>query len=75
MRYLMDKVPHAPLMGTDWPFIKTPPMPTHKEWFDAIRNLKVPDKVLESGLPINDFTQEEKDMILGENARSMLGIQ
>lgn len=74
MRYLMDKVPYALLMGTDWPFIKMPPMPTHKEWFDAIRNLKIPERVLELGLGIRDFSQEEKDMALGGNAKALLGI-
>jgi predicted TIM-barrel fold metal-dependent hydrolase len=57
-------------MGTDWPFIKFPPLPTHKEWFDFIRNLKVPEPGLVFGM--RDFSQEEKDKILGENARAVL---
>ena len=72
MRYLMDKVPCSIVMGTDWPFIKTPPMPTHKEWFDAIRNLEIPEPFQILGM--RNFTQHEKDLILGENARSLLGI-
>jgi predicted TIM-barrel fold metal-dependent hydrolase len=75
MRYLMDKVPRSVLMGTDWPFIKTPPMPTHKEWFDAIRKLKIPEQVLQLGLDIRDFSQNERDMILGGNAKSLLGLE
>ena len=74
MRYWMDKVPRAVLMGSDWPFIKTPPMPTHKEWFDAIRNLKIPEQLLQMGLGMKDFSQDEKEMILGENARALLKL-
>jgi len=74
MRYWMDKFPRSILMGSDWPFMRRPPVPSHKEWFDIIRNLKIPKQVLELGLGIKDFTQEEKDMILGENARSLLKI-
>jgi predicted TIM-barrel fold metal-dependent hydrolase len=74
MRYLMDKVPYAILMGSDWPWIKTPPMPTHKEWFDAIRNLSIPDQIIKSGLCISDFSETERDMILGGNARALLGL-
>jgi predicted TIM-barrel fold metal-dependent hydrolase len=72
MRSLMDRVPHSIMMGTDWPMCKQPL--GHKEWFDVIRNLKVPEQVLKLGLGIKDFTQEEKDLILGENARALLGI-
>jgi predicted TIM-barrel fold metal-dependent hydrolase len=75
MRYLMDRIPDAILMGSDWPFVKTPPAsPTHKEWFDAIRNLKIPEKFLELGLGIKDFSKEEKGKILGENARALLNL-
>jgi len=75
MRYLMDRIPGAVLMGSDWPFVKMPPLPTHKEWFDVIRNLKMPEPVLQSGLGIRDFSPLEKDLILGENARRFLGIE
>lgn len=70
LRYLMDKIPDSILMGTDWPFLKFPPLPTHKEWFDFVRNLRVPEQGLFLG--IKDFSQEEKDKILGENARTLL---
>ncbi len=73
MRYLMDKTPGAIIMGTDWPFIKTPPMPTHKEWFDTIRNLAIPKPLLESG--VTDFSPEEKALILGGNAEKVLGLK
>jgi len=72
MRYLMDKVPRSILMGTDWPFIKTPPMLTHREWFDAIRNLSLPNALVESG--VKDFSAQEKALILGGNAQRLLGL-
>jgi predicted TIM-barrel fold metal-dependent hydrolase len=74
LRYFMDTIPNSVLMGSDWPFIKSPPEFTHKEWFDSIRNLKIPEQVLQLGLGIKDFSQEEKNKILGENARALLGI-
>ena len=74
MRYLMDRIPGSVLMASDWPFVKTPPLPTHKEWFDIIRNLKIPEPVMQLGIGVKDFTQEEKDLILGENARRFLSI-
>lgn len=74
MRYLMDKFPNSILMGTDWPFQKAPPAPSHKGWFDAIRNLKIPEQVLELGLGITNFSDEEKSKILGHNAKLLLNI-
>jgi predicted TIM-barrel fold metal-dependent hydrolase len=74
MRGLMDKIPHEIMMGSDWPFLKNMPGLSHKQWFDAIRNLKVPEQFLQLGLGMKDFSQKEKDAILGENARSILGI-
>jgi hypothetical protein len=75
MRYIMDRIPSLVLMASDWPFVKAPPLPTHKEWFDIIRNLKMPEQVLQLGLGVKDFTQQEKDLILGENAKRFLGIE
>lgn len=75
MRYLMDRIPSLVLMGSDWPFLKGYPMLTHKEWFDVIRNLKIPEPVLQLGLGIKDFSQQEKDLILGGNAKRFLGIE
>ncbi len=75
MRYLMDRIPNSVLMGTDWPTNTSPPLPTYKEWFDIIRNLKIPEQVLQLGLGIRDFSQHEKDLILGENAKPLLGIE
>lgn len=75
MRYLMDRIPNSVLMGTDWPTLTSSPLPTYKEWFDIIRNLKIPEQVLQLGLGIKDFSQHEKDLILGENAKHLLGIE
>ena len=72
MRNLMDWIPRYVLMGTDWPFLKNPL--SHKAWFEAVKNLKIPEPVLQLGLGIKDFSQEEKDMILGENAKVFWGI-
>lgn len=71
LRQLMDTIPDSVLMGTDWPFNKTL---THKQWFDTIRNLQIPEPVLRLGMGIKDFSQEEKDKILGENARALLNL-
>ena len=74
MRYLMDKFPRSILMGSDWPFMKKKPAPSHKEWFDVIRNLEIPKQILDSGIKITNFTEEEKALILGENSKKLLGI-
>ena len=74
MRLIMDKIPNSVLLGSDWPLIIKPPHPTYKQWVDAIRNLKIPEPVLQLGLGVRDFSQEEKDKILGENARALLKI-
>ena len=68
----MDRIPSLILMGSDWPWAKNAPL-SHKAWFDAIRNLKIPEPVLRLGLGVKDFSQEEKDRILGENARTLFG--
>jgi predicted TIM-barrel fold metal-dependent hydrolase len=73
MRYFMDRIPGALMMGTDWPSIKGGTYLTHKEWFDAIRILKVPEQGL--GLGMRDFSQGEKNMLLGENAKRLFGLE
>jgi len=74
MRYLMDRMPDRIVMGSDWPVATLGIGLSQKEWFDAVRNLKIPDQVLQLGFGISDFSQEEKDNILGENARRFLRI-
>jgi len=74
MRNLMDRIPRSLLMGSDWPFVRKSHPLSYKEWFDSIRNLKIPDTLIQCGWGMKDFSREEKDMILGKNARSLLGI-
>jgi len=73
MRYLLDRIPDAILFGTDWPFIKSRPCPSHKEWVDIIRKLTLPDSFLEMGM--KQFSEEEKEKFLGGNAAGLLGIK
>jgi hypothetical protein len=49
--------------------------PADKQWFDIIRNLRIPEQVLQLGSGIKDFTQQEKDLVLGENTKRFLGIE
>ena len=72
MRYLLDRVPNAVVTGTDWPFVKNAPCPTHKEWFDLLRNLRLPQAFLDMGM--RQFTEEERGKFLGENARKLLNL-
>jgi predicted TIM-barrel fold metal-dependent hydrolase len=71
LRHLMDMIPDLVLMGSDWPFVKTL---TTKQWFDTIRNLQIPEPALKLGLGIKNFSQEEKNKILGENAKVLLHL-
>jgi hypothetical protein len=71
LRHLMDLIPDSVLMGTDWPFMKTL---TTKQWVDTINNLEIPGAALKLGMGIKDFTREEKNKILGENARALLKL-
>lgn len=81
MRHFMDKIPDRIMMGSDWPGLNEPSETwgnfgglSHKEWFNAIRSLKIPEKVLEMGLGVRDFSDAEKQKILGDNAQAWLGI-
>ena len=47
---------------------------TGRQWFDIIRDLEMPEQVLQLSLGVKDFTQQGKDLILGENAKRFLGI-
>jgi predicted TIM-barrel fold metal-dependent hydrolase len=73
MRYLLDRVPRLILMGSDWPWVKDAPL-GHKAWFDAVRNLKVPEPFLKMGLGMRDFSDEEKRWVLGENAQALFKV-
>lgn len=74
MREMMDKIPNSVMMGSDWPFIIQAPLPTYKEWFDAIRGLKIPEPLLQLDWGMKQFSDEEKEKLLGSNARSFLKI-
>jgi uncharacterized protein len=73
MRYLMDRIPRFVMMGSDWPWGKNSPIP-YRDWFNVIRQLKIPDPVLQLGWGMKDFSAGEKQMILGENAQRFLGL-
>jgi len=73
LRLLMDRLPNAVLLGTDWPFIKNPPLPSHKDWLDFLRNMELPKSFLDMGM--KQFTKEEKEKLLGENAKSLLNLK
>ncbi len=62
----IDKI----LFGTDWPLFTS--MVSLKEWVEAIKKMKLPPPLKLMGLP--EFTEEEKNKILGENAAKVLGL-
>jgi hypothetical protein len=72
MRYLLDRIPNAILNGTDWPFVKSAPNPSHKKWVDLLKNLKLPQACLDMGM--QQFTAEEKAKVLGLNAQKLLNL-
>lgn len=72
MRYFLDRFPDAILMGTDWPMISSAPFPTMKKWVEIIKNMKLPQVCLDMGM--KQFTEEEKNKILGGNAQKLLNL-
>jgi predicted TIM-barrel fold metal-dependent hydrolase len=58
------------LFGSDWPLFT--PLMSLKEWVEAIQTLEVPPPLQMMGL--QDFTEEDKRLILGENAAEVLGL-
>jgi predicted TIM-barrel fold metal-dependent hydrolase len=72
MRYMLDRTPNAIVIGTDWPFCKNRPNPSHKEWINLIKNLTLPKAFLDMGM--SQFTKEEKEKILGGNAKKLLNL-
>ena len=62
----IDKI----LFGTDWPLFNS--FLTLKEYVDGIKKMKLPPPMKMMGLP--EFTEEEKNKILGENAKKLLGL-
>lgn len=72
MRYFLDRFPDSILMGTDWPLIGSAPFPTMKKWVEIIQNMELPQACLDMGM--RQFSREEKDKILGGNARKLLSL-
>jgi len=58
------------LFGTDWPLFT--PIMSLKQWVEAIRTLEMPAPLQMMGL--KDFTEEDRRLILGENAVHALGL-
>jgi len=58
------------LFGTDWPLFTE--LYSQKEWVEIIRSFEHPVPLQVMGLP--EITPEDREMILGENARAVLGI-
>ncbi len=58
------------LFGSDWPLFT--PVLSLKEWVDGIKALEMPPPLQMMGL--QDFTEEDKRLILGENAAGILGL-
>jgi predicted TIM-barrel fold metal-dependent hydrolase len=72
IRYVLDRIPNAIVMGSDWPFLKTVPFPSEKEWVEALKNLSLPKAFLDMGM--KQFTEEEKIKVLGTNAKRLLNL-
>ena len=60
---------HKVLFGSDWPLF-THILP-QKSWVEIIKNLKRPMPLQVMGLP--EITEEDKEMVLGKNALTVLG--
>lgn len=72
IRYLLDRAPNAVVVGSDWPFVKNPPNPTHKGWIDLLKKIELPKGFLDMGM--KQFTKEEREKVLGENAKKLLNL-
>ncbi|MFX0057520.1 MAG: amidohydrolase family protein [Candidatus Hodarchaeota archaeon] len=58
------------LFGTDWPLFT--PILSLKDWVEGIKKMKLSPPLKLMGL--SEFTDEEKNKILGENTAKILGI-
>ena len=58
------------LFGTDWPLFT--PILSLREWVDGIKTLTMPPPLQMMGM--KDFTEQDKALILGENAVRLLGL-
>ncbi|MBD3340078.1 MAG: amidohydrolase family protein [Candidatus Lokiarchaeota archaeon] len=59
------------LFGTDWPLYT--PMMSNAKWVKAIKKLKIPQALKLMG-KFPEFTEDDKNKILGENAAGVLGL-
>jgi predicted TIM-barrel fold metal-dependent hydrolase len=72
----LDKI----LFGSDWPVQLGGPTADHvrtdhmsfKEWFDVVKNLQIPEILKQLDYP--EITEQDKRMILGENAAKILNL-
>ncbi|MFB0562454.1 MAG: amidohydrolase family protein [Candidatus Lokiarchaeia archaeon] len=58
------------VFGSDWPLFA--PLVSLKDWVEGIKTMSLPPPLEQLGLP--DFTEEEKKMILGDNAKRLLDL-
>lgn len=58
------------LFGSDWPLFTH--ILSQADWVDGIKKLKIPPPLKLMG--IQEFTEEDKKAILGENAAKLLGL-
>jgi predicted TIM-barrel fold metal-dependent hydrolase len=70
MAKLMHGGLHKVLFGTDWPLFTE--IYSQKEWVRCIREMDHPPPLQIMGLP--ELTEEDKEMVLGKNAASVLGL-
>ena len=71
MQYLKAFLPDRTLFSTDWPASNR--LYSLKDSVDIIKNLKIPEPLKEIGY--SEWTQEEKDKLLGENAAKLLKLK
>ena len=70
LRSYMKNINFIHLFGTDWPLFNS--FLTLKEYVDGIKKMKLPPPMKMMGLA--EFTEEEKNKILGENAKKLLSL-
>jgi predicted TIM-barrel fold metal-dependent hydrolase len=58
------------LFGSDWPLFS--PILSLQEYIEGIKNMKLPPPIKMMGMP--EFTTEESNQILGENAKNLLDL-
>jgi len=69
---MLDRAPDAVAVGSDWPFVKNPPNPTHQGWIDLLKKMELSKGFLDMGM--KQFTKEEKKKVKGENAKKLFNL-